>query len=152
MLARVIGRGRFELRETEAGHAVLILNGTRAFAWLVFQTESVLVVREHVSPPDRLLTAGGFVLVDFEGGPADGAAHLFLQLGAGFSEFVLPDGLPTGPAPAARIVETDDVVAAGELWSHLAVPLREGTGIERVRCRPPPDPPASAASGPDPAA
>ena len=142
MPARVIDQGRFELRETRDGHCVLELGGDRVFIWLRLPSRALLILRKPGFAPARTLTRGDFVLAAFEDGLPGGEVHLFLQLGAGFAEFVLPAGLPAATSPAVRIVATDEALTRAELWTHLTTPACVRPVEQGRRPRPPPSPAA----------
>jgi hypothetical protein len=120
MGVKVKAAGRYELREDEHRHRFLVLDGKGWYVWIDGQKSPIIVraAREH--PAARPVQRGRFYLVDFRGDPEfRDMPHLFLQKGARYREFVLPNGLPTKRDPQKRLVVTRKLISSRKLEQRL---------------------------------
>jgi hypothetical protein len=117
---RVKAAGRYELREDEHRHRFLVLDGKDWYVWIDGQ-KSPLLVRGHPGHRSaRPVQRGKFYLVDFRDEPDfRDLPHLFLQKGARYREFVLPNGLPTKRDPQKRLVVTRKLISPRKLEQRL---------------------------------
>jgi hypothetical protein len=120
MAMTVRGNGEYELFEDGDGRRVLVLDGRDTFAWLDGDgTERLVRSQFDEHAKQRTLQNGEFYLVEFDGAER-GRPHLFLQKDDGFSELVLPDGLPSRERPEKSLVALDEAGLGQRLMIHLA--------------------------------
>jgi hypothetical protein len=134
MPVRVLERGKYELFEDAHGHRFLVLDGERWYAWITAQRSPLLVRTDSDHEIKRAVQRGKFFLVDFRQDPKfKDLAHLFLQKGDEYQEYLLPNGLPSERDPQVRFVVTRNTLARKELEDYLKHPAPPGPGEERAR-------------------
>jgi hypothetical protein len=122
MTATIQRQGRYTLFETPDQNRILSLGNDLWFAWVGGQQGDLLVRSDGDHERTRTIQEGEFYLVQFENDPNfTDVPHLFLGRNGGFTEVILPNGLPTDDDTKKRVVGTEKTVEAEMLRQHLGV-------------------------------
>jgi hypothetical protein len=122
MTATIQRQGRYTLFETPDRNRILSLGKDLWFAWVEGQQGELLVRSDSDHDRARTIQEGDYYLVQFENDPNfTDVPHLFLGRNGGFTEVILPNGLPTDDDTQKRVVGTDKTVDAETLRQNLGV-------------------------------
>lgn len=122
MTATIQRQGRYTLFETPNQNRILSLGNDLWFAWVGGQQGELLVRSDSEHERERTIQEGEYYLVQFENDPNfTDVPHLFLGRNGGFTEVILPNGLPTDDDTQKRVVGTEKTVDAETLRNHLGI-------------------------------
>lgn len=122
MTATIQRQGRYTLFETPNQNRILSLGNDLWFAWVGGQQGELLVRSDSEHERERTIQEGEYFLVQFENDPNfTDVPHLFLGRSGGFTEVILPNGLPTDDDTQKRVVGTEKTVDAEVLRHHLGL-------------------------------
>ena len=112
--------GDYELFETTEGHQILHLNKKDWYALVNGQQGKIIVKSDSDHEKDHTIQKGQFYLADFEDDPKfKDMPHLFLKKGEKFTEYILPNGLPTEKDNQKKLIETDEKLAEDKVMDHV---------------------------------
>ena len=134
MTATIQRQGRYTLFETPDQNRILALGNDLWFAWVGGPRGELLVRSDRDHERERVIQEGEYFVVQFENDPNfTDVPHLFLGRNGGFTEVILPNGLPTDDDTQKRVIGTEKTVDAEVLRHHLGINAGEGSGSATPR-------------------
>lgn len=120
MRGKLKKEGKYELFKTTKGHEILNLEDRDFYAVVKGQQGDIIVHSDEDHKKQRSVSSGKYYYADFQDDPEfQDMAHLFMEDGSKFREFILPEGLPTKSDHQKKLVRTKDKVSKDKVEEHV---------------------------------
>lgn len=113
-------QGHYELFETTHGHQILNLDDQEWYAVVEGQQGDIIVHSDSDHEKKKTLQKGEFYLANFKNDPEfKDMPHLLLEKGKQFTEFILPNGLPTKNDHQKKLIRSDEKISKDKVKEHV---------------------------------
>ncbi len=120
MKGKLKKEGKYELFQTDNDTLMLALDDEDWYALVKGQQGDILVGTGSDHTKQKTVRKGKYYYADFNNDPDFyDMPHLFMKDGAGFYEFLLPNGLPENKGDQVRLIRTKDKLSEQKVMSHI---------------------------------
>lgn len=120
MRGTVKKQGHYELFETTKGHQILNLNDKEWYAIVEGQKGDLIVHSDADHEKKKTLQKGNFYLAHFRDDPEfNDIPQLLLQHGKQYTQFILPNDLPTKNDHQKKLVRAEEKISESTVKEHI---------------------------------
>lgn len=121
--------GKYDLFDTTEDHQILNLDDKKFFAIVEGQKGDIIVHSDSDHEKKKSVSKGKYYYANFDDDPEfKDMAHLFMEDGSKFREFILPEGFPTKKDHQKKLVRPDEKLTKKKVEEHVKGKGGMGTG------------------------
>lgn len=120
MRGKLKKEGNYELFKTTENHQILTLEDKDFYALVEGQKGDIIVHSDSDHEKQKTVSKGKFYYADFDNDPAfKDMAHLFMEDGLKYREFILPEGFPTKSDTQKKLVRPKEKLSKEKVLNHV---------------------------------